>query len=181
MFIFLYRKPRDTYVPPGVEIVYIAGAFPLLQRFNILPECAASHQAEIEPAKLAAFISMLFWARSSAKSLFGPLLLKETKASLLGGVTQEYSVFSTECYQTTTGGWLWMAVDKISIEAWMVCSVNTSRLNMSLFLSHALWETVSGWSNKNERTNPLIEYNVTILKASFIIRKLNKMNQQLIY
>lgn len=46
---------------PGMENPETWGvlAFPLFQRFNILPECAASQQAQIEPAKLAAFIMTL--------------------------------------------------------------------------------------------------------------------------
>lgn len=58
----------------------IGGAFPLIQRSNILAERAVCSlaQAEIEPAKLAVFITKLLCARSSAKSLVGPFLLKET-------------------------------------------------------------------------------------------------------
>lgn len=94
---FLHRKPWDTCAP---WFGNIAEAFPLSQRFNILHihylQCEASHEAETEPTKLAAYIIKLLWARSPNKSLAGSLLLQEIKASFLRDVVYEALLFFTQ-------------------------------------------------------------------------------------
>lgn len=124
-FLVQYRKPRDTCASRFGNCLYcICGAFPLFQTFNILPQCAASHQADIEPAQLAAFITTLPWARSATQSLVGPFLLKEIKASFLELLCQSIQSFLLNAtVQPQVGDKEWL----ISIEAWMVCSLNTTK------------------------------------------------------
>lgn len=134
-FIVLCRKPQAHMCLSLLEIVYIGGAFPVFQRFNILQQCAASHQAEIELANLAAFIPTLPWARSSTESWVSSFSFKGHKSILLGGWCKSiHSFLLNATRQPQVGDTEWLRTRYLMRLGWF-CSLNTTKLNMSLNMS----------------------------------------------
>lgn len=98
--LFSCIENPEAHVPPDLEISQYRRSISAVPKIQY-PGRACSVQPEIEPATLAVFITKLLCARSSAKSLVGPFLLKETNKWR----------HSWKCYVRVFSVFLWMLPD----------------------------------------------------------------------